>query len=227
MVCSKCGNQDAKGAICDKCGAPLVAQLDSNVESVAQAVPQQPVNNVPPVQTPATPMIISTVPVAMPTNPPVAQVANVVQQQNVPQQPVSQQPIPQQPMPQRPMQQTSIAPQQVNTQMPQKPTEQSLLDEGKRNAEGDVSIPTDFKLLDDEEGEEEETTPLDKVKEEENNAKAPPIRRKRKKSIKRAVRKTGKLIKYLLLTVGVVILGYYLFVNFVEPSGFMLEFFDK
>ncbi len=241
MKCPKCGNENAKGAVCDKCGATLLARLsDDNPEENAQvnnpSVSFQPQDSpLPPTQSQvASSVNVQNQPQTLSTNVPDAP----AQPENINASAVNAEQKTNQPTVQQPTQNIQTTPEGVQQPMPaSQPThpippakvnQATQVPQDKQGTErqdpSSFEIPADFKFSDevDDDGSSEIDNLQVKVEEEDKTHKKP-----KKKNKKRIKRKLKKIITNIITIVLIGFVIYYVVVHYILPNHFIFGLFEK
>lgn len=252
MVCGKCGN-DSSGIVCEKCGAPLISRLDDDKGEEEVTTPETVPETVPETTPVAAPTEMQTIPVQIPQQPVEQQVAQptpqpVAQPSQLQQVPIEQvqptqvipQPVQVAPAVSAPIEAaavgavavdaTQMAAEQVGITPPvaDAKTGTAAIEGVSDTVMNDVSIPSDFRLSDDPEDDEFDPVAATTVNvDDESDKKHKAVGKGKKKPVKKAIRKIkhnfGKLIVLTLLMIGLV----YFYIYYVEPSGFLIDIFNR
>ena len=228
MKCPKCGNENAKGAVCDKCGAALLARLSEDKPEVENMTTSLQPQDSPPIlaQNQTNNQVdVGQIPQTLGTNLP----GNLNQPFPVP----TPEQIPSQPIP------PTVQPSEVQTTpVPNQPLHpippaksshqvqshtQELEDNSRQSQPSTFEIPADFRFSDevDDDGSAEIEKLQVKVEEEEKSTKKP--KKKNKKRIKRRIKK----VLSRLITIGLIVfMIYYIIVHFIIPNNFTFGFFN-
>ena len=90
----------------------------------------------------------------------------------------------------------------------------------------ELNIPSDFKLSDDPNDNDEDILNNKPVEEKIQKKSRVPLKTK-KKSLKKMVRKTKNMFGKLIVTVLLIIGFVYFWIYYVEPSGFLVDIFNR